>query len=107
MRQRIRFLMSKIGKRTKITALTLGLLSLATTVWSYASPAGGWAQDVYNVAVTNVLQGPIGFVAGVGSMAAGAVFGLQQRIFTGVVCFAAGAVLMNAETLVTALGALF
>ncbi len=74
---------------------------------AFAPTSVGWASEIYDMAVTNILNGPIGFVAGVGTMVAGAIAALQQKIFPGIVCLCAGALLMNAEALVTALGAVF
>lgn len=57
-----------------------------------------------DIAVTQILQGPIGFVAGVAAMVVGAVSAIQQRIMEAIPAILGGAVLMNAETLVTSLG---
>lgn len=100
-------LKSIFGQKARTAVVAVACLASATSALAYTAPAGGWAQEVYDLAITNILQGPIGFVGGVGAMAAGAISFLQQRIFVGVICMTAGAILMNAENLVTALGALF
>jgi hypothetical protein len=92
-----------VGKESLLTAV---LLLLAGSVMAYTSPSGSWGQDAYDMVVTNILQGAPGFAGGVGIMAAGAVSFAMQRLWAGVTCCTAGALLMNSETLVTSLGAL-
>lgn len=90
--------------RITVALVGLGVVLAASAAWAIAVPAGGFAQDVYDIAVTQILQGPIGFVAGVAAMVVGAVSAIQQRIMEAIPAILGGAVLMNAETLVTSLG---
>jgi len=102
----IEFLKQRRGRIFLLNAFFM--LGLARMVFAVAPPAAGdFSFEIYDLIVTNVLNGPIGFVAGVGTMAAGALAAVQQKIFPGVVCIGAGTMLMNAESLVTALGATF
>jgi hypothetical protein len=91
-----------VGKETLLTGT---VMLIAGTSMAYTSPAGGWAQDVYDMVVTNIVQGPIGFSAGVGVMVAGALAFIFQRLAAGVICCGAGAMLLNAEELVTSTAA--
>jgi hypothetical protein len=59
------------------------------------------------VAVERILQGAIGFVAGVGAMVMGAVLAIQQKVLAAIPAILGGAILLNADTLVTTLGMTF
>ncbi len=97
-----------LSRNQLIFSLTLIFLGIAQVVMAVTAPAAGdFSYEVYDLVVTRVLNGPIGFVAGVGTMAAGAIAAVQNKIFPGLVCMGSGTVLMNAESLVTALGATF
>lgn len=97
--------------RYRITALSLfGAMALtlaATSVFAIVAPAAGsFAYDVYDIAVTRMLQGPVGFVGGVAAMVVGAVFAIQGKIMGAIPAIVGGAVLLKADTLVTSLGAI-
>jgi hypothetical protein len=102
--------------KCKLTAyLALGmfvvigfLAGTVVTAMAVAAPVTGtFAYDVYDIGINKILNGPIGFTAGVGAMAVGAVSAIQQRIAMAVGAILGGAVLLNAESLVTTLGAIF
>ncbi len=78
----------------------------ATALAITAPTAGTFAYDVYDVAVNKMLDGPVGFVAGVGAMVVGAVCAIQQKLGGAVPAILGGAVLLNADSLVTSLGML-
>ena len=87
--------------------LAMGLTMLAATAFAVVAPAAGsFAYDVYDIAVTKMLQGPIGFVGGVAAMIIGAVFAIQGKLMTAVPSIVGGAMLLKADTLVTSLGAI-
>ncbi len=87
--------------------LALGLSMVATAAFAVVVPAAGsFAYDVYDIAVTKMLQGPIGFVGGVAAMVIGAVFAIQGKLMTGVPAIVGGAILLKADTLVSSLGAI-
>jgi hypothetical protein len=87
--------------------LALGLTMIASTAFAIVAPAAGsFAYDVYDIAVTKMLQGPIGFVGGVAAMIIGAVFAIQGKLMTAVPSIVGGAILLKADTLVTSLGAI-
>ena len=95
----------KDNKRTIAFVGSAVLLGSAGTAFAIAVPAAGsFAFDVYDIAVNRILDGPIGFVAGVGAMAVGAVCAVQQKVFEAIPCILGGAVLLNADSLVTSLG---
>lgn len=81
------------------------LLASATAAHAVAVPkSGSFAYDVYDIAIKKILNGGIGFVAGVGAMVAGAVCAIQQKVMESIPCVLGGAVLLNGDRLVTTLG---
>lgn len=99
----------KLMRLAGIFILAFGAVVIgADAVFAFTAPtAGTFAYTVYDVAVTKMLNGPIGFVGGVGAMVFGAVLAIQQKVMTAVSCILGGAILMNAESLVTTLGLTF
>lgn len=99
---------SLISNRKKcfaITVITGGVLLAGGTAWAINAPAAGsFAFDVYDIGVNKILNGPIGFVGGVGAMVVGAVMAVQQKIFGAIPCILGGGVMLNADNLVTSLG---
>ena len=99
----------KNSRCVSLGMLALGALVLtATQVSAFTAPAAGsFAYTVYDVAVERILQGAIGFVAGVGAMVMGAVLAIQQKVLAAIPAILGGAILLNADTLVTTLGMTF
>jgi len=99
----------KGSKKIGLGMMAFGLFVLtASQASAFTAPgAGSFAYTVYDVAVTQILGGAIGFVAGVGAMVFGAVLAIQQKVMGAVPSILGGAVLLNAETLVTTLGMTF
>ena len=99
----------KNSKRIGLGLLALGVFMLtAFQVSAFTAPAAGsFAYTVYDVAVARILQGAIGFVAGVGAMVMGAVLAIQQKVLAAIPAILGGAILLNADTMVTTLGLTF
>ncbi|MEZ4566855.1 MAG: hypothetical protein R2860_07760 [Desulfobacterales bacterium] len=99
----------KSHQKIGLGMMVFGLFTLAASqAGAFTAPAAGsFAYTVYDVAVTQILGGAIGFVAGVGAMVFGAVLAIQQKVMGAVPSILGGAVLLNAETLVTTLGMTF
>lgn len=72
--------------------------------FAFTAPTGGFAQDVYDVGVTKILQGPIGFVAGVAAIVWGAIVAIQGKLMTAAPAVLGGAVLLKADSIVESLG---
>ena len=104
-----RFKNPKSAQKIGLGMMVFGLFALtASQAGAFTAPAAGsFAYTVYDVAVTQILGGAIGFVAGVGAMVFGAVLAIQQKVMGAVPSILGGAVLLNAETLVTTLGMTF
>ncbi len=96
----------KIGRK-KTFIITAGIiLGTAATAAAVTVPTGptDFAWDVYDIGVNKILNGPIGFVAGAGAMVAGAVAAIQQKLGLASMAIIGGAVLLNADSMVTSLG---
>ena len=107
-------LLTKLEDPKNARCIGLGLLAVgalvltASQVSAFTAPAAGsFAYTVYDVAVARILQGAIGFVAGVGAMVMGAVLAIQQKVLAAIPAILGGAILLNADTLVTTLGMTF
>jgi hypothetical protein len=107
-------LVAKLEDPKTAQYLGIGLLAFgaflvtASQVGAFTAPASGsFAYTVYDVAVTKILQGAIGFVGGVGAMVMGAVLAIQQKVMAAIPAILGGAILLNADTLVTTLGLTF
>jgi hypothetical protein len=68
---------------------------------------GQFAYKLYELAVRDILQGPVGFVGGVAAMVIGAVSLIGGRILTAVPAILGGAALLKAEDLIKGIGLLF
>jgi hypothetical protein len=107
-------LVAKLEDPKNAKCIGLGLLVFgvfivtASQVSAFTAPAAGsFAYTVYDVAVERILQGAIGFVAGVGAMVMGAVLAIQQKVLAAIPAILGGAILLNADTMVTTLGMTF
>lgn len=81
---------------------------LATTrADAFTTPAvGTFAYDIYDIGVNQILKGPIGFSAGVGSMVAAAIMAIRQMLLPAAATVLGGAFLLKADSVVTSLGAI-
>jgi hypothetical protein len=69
-----------------------------------APAAGDFGYDVYDIAVNQILGGPIGFIGAVALIVWGATKMMTNWMIT-VVCVIAGTILIRAEDMVQTLGA--
>ena len=88
--------------------LAAGLL-FAVDVFAWTTPASGsFLYDAYDIAVNKLLKGPIGFLAGMGCIAAGGsrVIGLHDRMSmpAGIGSLLFGGCLVKLDTITTTLG---
>jgi len=91
------------------------LVSAAVCILADALPAlaittpatGSFAYDVYDIAVNDILKGPVGFVAGIGAIAFGAVAAIRSEVMAAVPAVLGGAALLKADAIVGSLGAIF
>lgn len=78
----------------------------AMPAFAITAPTGGFAQDVYDIFVTKMLKGPIGFVAGCVAIIFGAVMAIRAQIMTAIPAVIGGAVMLKADAVVESLGAI-
>ena len=83
----------------------LTVLLIQTSAYAMATPAAGsFAYDLYDIAVNQILTGPIGFVAGVACMVVAAVMAIRQMLVPAVSVVLGGAFLLSADTVVSSIG---
>ena len=88
---------------TVMIAVVIGLI--ATDALAVSAPSGGFAQDVYDIFVTRMLKGPIGFVGGCIAVILGAILVIQHKIIHGAGAVIGGAIVLKADAIVESLGA--
>ena len=90
-----------------ISILAFLCVFVATADSAITAPvAGSFAYDLYDVGVLQILDGPIGFTAGVAAMVLGAVSAMQQKLMQSVAPILGGVFMMNADSIVTSMGAM-
>jgi hypothetical protein len=67
---------------------------------------GDFGYDIYDIAVNDILQGPIGFVGGLATIVIGAVFAVKQQFMGAIPCIRGGAAIIKGDTIVQSLGML-
>jgi len=92
-------------KATFFAILTVLMLQTVNVLAMTTPAAGSFAYDLYDIAVTQILLGPIGFVAGVASMAFAAILAIRQMILPAAGVVLGGAFLLSADTVVQSIGA--
>ncbi len=92
-------------RRYLICALAVGLLFCAQNAMAFTVPtSGSFAYDLYDLAVNQILKGPVGFVAGIGFMIL-CVFAIaRQMVLPAILCLFAGVILIKADAIVVTLG---
>lgn len=87
-------------------ALIVAVITLqAVNALAMTAPgAGDFAFDLYDIAVNEILLGPIGFVAGVACMVVAAVMAIRQMLVPAVGVILGGAFLLSANTVVETIG---
>ena len=71
-----------------------------------APSVGDFGYDIYDIAVNDILKGPIGFVGGLATIVIGAVFAVKQQFMGAILCILGGAAIIKGDTIVTSLGML-
>jgi hypothetical protein len=97
------------GKYQMFVVFSLAMLFLiwSRNVSAFTVPAAGsFAYDIYDVAVNDILKGPIGFVAGIGFIVLCVFFIARQMVLPSILCIFAGIILIKADSIVTSLGCL-
>ena len=91
----------------KIALLSMLMVAVAGTAMAFTAPvATDFMYDLYDVAVNDILTGPIGFVGAIMAFVAAAVLAIRQMVLPAVGTILAGVFLLKADTLVAGLGAM-
>lgn len=95
---------SRLKKVSIVLISTMASLFLVSHAQAIAIPAAGsFAFDVYDVVVTQVLQGPIGFVGGLAVIVIGAAQ-LTKSWVLAILGIISGTVIIRADAIVASLG---
>ena len=88
-----------------VYAVAMFFVFYAQNAMAFTTPSSGsFAYDLYDIAVNNILKGPIGFVAGVGFIVL-CVFSIaRQMVLPAILCLFAGIILIKADSIVQTLG---
>lgn len=101
----------KMQKEMRTTIIALLAVAMVMTMESMvhavtAPVSGSFAYDVYDIAINNILKGPIGFVGGVACVAMGAIQGVRGAIMQAVPAIIGGAAIIKADAITESLGML-
>lgn len=95
------------GKLSIITLAAAALLALGTLALAATAPANNsFLYEAYDIVVTKMLGGAVGFVIGTCALAFGAFQIIQARVFPAVFAIVGGALILASQTIVTSLGAI-
>lgn len=83
------------------------LLTDAALAITAPTSTTAFAYDLYDIAVNNILKGPIGFVAGLAAVVLGCIVAMKNQIMAAIPCVLGGAALLKADSLVVSLGLIF
>jgi hypothetical protein len=103
------FLASKWTQRC-FTAFVLAVFTFLTAGGAHAitaPAAGSLFYDAYNIVVTEMLSGAVGFVAAILIFAMSIGLFLMQKVVPGIIAIVCAAILIKAPSVVTSLGAVF
>lgn len=96
-------------KKSILALMVFGATCLiaASRADAFNAPAAGtFAFDIYDIGINQILKGPIGFAAGVGSMVAASVMAIRQMLLPAAATVLGGAFLLKADSVVASLGAM-
>ncbi len=85
--------------------MAMVVVFMAQNAMAFTVPtSGSFAYDLYDLAVNQILKGPVGFVAGVGFIIL-CVFAIaRQMVLPAILCLFAGVILIKADAIVATLG---
>ncbi len=84
------------------------LLLMAGNVFAVTPPADGtFGYDIYDLAVNDILDGPIGFVGGTAAVVMGGVMAVKNQFLPAVGAVLGGAAVIKSSSITESLGMLF
>ena len=93
-------------KKQVLVATGLVAISAVAAYASFNNLNSGFASDVYDIAVEQILKVPIGFVCGLLAMVFGAMAAIRAQIMLAIPAILGGAAVLNADTIINSMGAL-
>ena len=88
-----------------LCAMAVLVISCAQNAMAFTTPSSGsFAYDLYDIAVNDILKGPIGFVAGIGFIVMCVFAVARQMVLPAILCLFAGIILIKADSIVQTLG---
>lgn len=96
----------------KETGMTIAILLSATFIMTMPQLAqavmapvpGSFAYDIYNIAINQILNGPIGFVGGAVAIVLGAAAAIAGNWMASIPAILGGAAMLNADGIVRTMG---
>jgi hypothetical protein len=87
--------------------MVMFVVFMAQNAMAFSVPSSGsFAYDLYDLAVNQILKGPVGFVAGIGFIIL-CVFAIaRQMVLPAILCLFGGVILIKADSIVQSLGSL-
>lgn len=88
--------------------LSVGFLFLmAGNLFAVTEPAAGtFAYDIYDLAINQILDGPIGFVGGSAAVVMGGVMAVKNQFLPAVAAVLGGAAILKSNSITQSLGML-
>jgi hypothetical protein len=84
------------------------VMMMAGNVFAVTPPTDGtFAYDIYDLAVKDILGGPIGFVGGAAAVVMGGVMAVKNQFLPAVAAVLGGAAILKSESITQSLGMLF
>jgi hypothetical protein len=107
--KKIKKLLTKLfTKKTLTVTGATGLVMAASNAMAITAPvAGSFAYTLYDYAVLQGIQGPLGFVGGIFTVVAGIALGIQNKYLPAIATTICGAALIGAPAIVTSMGCVF
>ncbi|MBN2251596.1 MAG: hypothetical protein JW724_05945 [Candidatus Altiarchaeota archaeon] len=99
----------KVATAAGIALIAGGVVLVGANIASAISaPAtGSFAYDIYDIAVNDMMKGPIGYIAGLGAMVLGAFAAIQQKLGLAACSILGGGALIKADAITQSLGLMF
>lgn len=91
-------------RRIFLFTILLSVMGAGSALAITAPTTGSFGYTLYDIVVTNMLQGAAGFVGGLALIVWGATMLPRGAWLPAVFCVAAGGMVIKADTIVTSLG---
>jgi hypothetical protein len=88
-----------------VFVMAMFLVFAANNALAFSTPSSGsLAYDLYDIAVNQILKGPIGFVTGIAFLVLCTFAIARQMVLPSILCLFAGVILVKADSIVQTLG---